>query len=70
VRLHSKLLGEDIICIEDGEDAPVRRGLVCYTRNELNALQGLDAAALRAVHQSKKLFGGKYIGPTPASTPL
>lgn len=66
VRLHSKLLGEDIICIEDGQNPSQGGGLVCYTRSELEAMKGLDAATLRAIHQTKKHFGGHYVGPSPA----
>jgi hypothetical protein len=65
VRLHSRLLGEDIICIEDGQKAPEPNGLVAYTRCEIDALAGLDADALKAVHRAKKFFGGIYTGPTP-----
>lgn len=65
IKLHSRLLGEDIICLEDGENAPPTERLVCYTRSELAALKGLEAASLRAVHQSKKHFGGRYLGPSP-----
>ncbi|HEY3412608.1 MAG TPA: hypothetical protein VGM51_06055 [Armatimonadota bacterium] len=66
VRLHSRLLGEDIICVEDGQKSPEEPGIVCYTRGELAALKGLDPAAVKAVHRAKKHFGGKYIGPSPA----
>lgn len=71
VRVYSRLLEETIECVEDGHrpsaDATPSGGppRVLYTRSEVLALQSQPADALRAVHEAKKHFGGRYLGPTP-----
>lgn len=65
IRLHSKVLKEDIICIEDGQKPSESDGLVCYTRSELVEMSGLDEAAVRAIHKTKRHFGGRFVGPSP-----
>ncbi|HEY3269263.1 MAG TPA: hypothetical protein VGM37_20310 [Armatimonadota bacterium] len=67
VRVYSRLLKETIICVEDGmlpADAPPEER-VLYTRSEVIALQGVDSETLRAIHEVKKHFGGRYLGPSP-----
>ena len=77
VRVYSRLLEETIVCVEDGQDGAATDGLggvggvegperVLYTRSEVIALQGQPPDALRAVHEVKKHFGGRYIGPSPS----
>lgn len=64
VRIYSRLLKETIVCVEDGSAAPPTDNVV-YTRSEIAALRGLEADALRSIHQVKKEFGGRYVGPSP-----
>ena len=71
VRVYSRLLEETIECVEDGhgpsDDLDTGGGppRVLYTRSEVIALQHQPADALRAVHEVKKHFGGRYVGPSP-----
>ena len=64
VKLYSRLLEETIVCVEDSHRSDEDGG-VQYTRSEVLALQGLGNEEIRAVHDLKKYFGGKYIGPAP-----
>jgi len=78
VRVYSRLLKDTIVCVEDGQDPPAAGGetpddvsgapgeeRVLYTRSEVTMLQGQPPEALRAVHETKKQFGGRYVGPAP-----
>lgn len=65
LRLHSRLLGEDIICLEEGEKAPRSPGCVVYSRGELEAMGGLGPDMRKAIHKAKKYFGGRYVGQAP-----
>ena len=65
VRVYSRLLRETILCVEDGQHPSDTAERVLYTRSEVTMLQGQAPEALRAVHETKKHFGGRYVGPTP-----
>lgn len=67
VRMYSRLLQEAIICVEDNQAAGDAAGRVLYTRSEVLALRGLSPDDLRAVHELKKYFGGRYEGSAPAA---
>jgi hypothetical protein len=62
VRLYSRLLQETIFCTEDDHVPEASGDRILYTRSEVLALQGLDPEAIRAVHEVKKHFGGRYLG--------
>lgn len=65
LRAYSRILDEDVVCLEDGETVPEESGVVCYTRSELVRLKGLSPEVLRAIHGAKRCFGGLYLGPAP-----
>lgn len=65
VRVYSRVLKDTIVCVEDGQAAVDAAGRVLYTRSEVEMLRGQPAAVLRAVHEAKKRFGGRYLGPAP-----
>jgi hypothetical protein len=60
--MYSRLLEEAIVCVEDNQPGEPDGGRVLYTRSEVLALQGLPPEDLRAVHELKKQFGGRYEG--------
>lgn len=62
VRMYSRLLEETIVCVEDNQPAEPDAERVLYTRSEVLALRGLSPEDLRAVHELKKYFGGRYVG--------
>lgn len=62
-RLYSRLLQDTIVCVEDDQADSVREERVLYTRSEVVALQEAGPDAIRAVHELKKHFGGRYLGP-------
>jgi hypothetical protein len=64
VRMYSRLLEETIVCVEDSQADAGEGERVLYTRSEVVALQGVAPEDLRAVHEMKKYFGGRYTGPT------
>lgn len=66
VRVYSRLLEETVVCVEDGNGAPAEPDRVLYTRSEVERLCGLDPDTVRAVHDLKKHFGGRYTGPSPS----
>jgi hypothetical protein len=65
VRMYSRLLEETIVCVEDSQSSESGDERVLYTRSEVIALQGLPPEDLRAVHEMKKHFGGRYAGRVP-----
>jgi len=62
IRVYSRVLEETIVCVEEDSPATEAGERVLYTRSEVMALKGLPPEDLRAVHELKKHFGGKYEG--------
>jgi len=63
-------LGETVRVVShlDGLPLPPAKGEpVTYSAPELERMRGLSPDAIRAIHQSKRRFGGEYIGPTEGS---
>jgi hypothetical protein len=71
VLIHSRLLGEPVRIVEalDGPPPPPGKGApVTYSRAEIEAMRGLSPDAKRAIHTSKRWFGGIYTGPVEVLT--
>lgn len=58
VRIRSKVIGEDIFLAsnEAVRDHLKAEGLACYLPEEILHLQGISQAAIKAVHEAKKIF--------------
>lgn len=67
-RAHSRVLGEEILLVENAACLPPGEPVV-YTRAEVEMLRGLPVDVLRTVHALKKEWGGVYIGPSPSPSP-
>lgn len=65
--LFSRILDEQIVCLDTHEVPPSGETRVCYTRREVEKLhaEGASSDEIRQLHALKKAFPGAYLGRSP-----
>ena len=65
VRVHSRLLGETVVWIAEGVEAPEDIDEVAYSEHELRQLVGQAPELVRAIHEVKRALDGELVTGLP-----